>query len=550
VSIDAWLDRAWRAIGNQWRDIATDMQSTVVNTEPPHSNGARMLVSTKMNATRLGCIVVGALALASGCGAKSSLHDAASLSTPAGGGGGGGDTTSSAATGGAGGSASPLCAWSERFGDTDRQDVTSMAVDASNAIYVAGQFKGAIDFGDQTIDSQAKSSESYGPAFLTKLDPSGTPLWSKVLGAPADVFSASVAIDPAGNVILALVADEPVDFGNGPLQPNAEDAALVAKLDPDGNALWSRNLLAPDPEVFKFWDVAVAADGEGNIVVSGTTGGYLPNMVVAKLDPDGNDVWSHAFIPYGGTVYHEDTKPVFDAQGNVTIALHLHHVLGDYVYIDFGGGPVIANGAGGVVVVKFDVAGNHIYSRLLDQMEGFGFPDGYYVWPTPVAGTSEGEIFISTYFVGTVDLGLGPLGSAPEGSSFVAKLDAAGNVVWNGLYGDHASTGGLALAPDGRVLLTGYLAGSVDFGGGLLENTSPGLDVFVAALDGASGAHRMSRLYESSVDAYALAPKLLVAADAAGAPILAGDLQTDLTFCGDTLISAGEGDIFVAKLAP
>src|SRR5262249_35018296 len=114
-----------------------------------------MLISRVMNAARFGGVVVSALALACGCGAKSSLADAAMTSTTTTGGTGGGHPTSSSSAGSGGGGAPSLCMWSERFGDAKGQYVTSMAVDPANAIYLAGYFRGTIDLGDQTLDSQS-----------------------------------------------------------------------------------------------------------------------------------------------------------------------------------------------------------------------------------------------------------------------------------------------------------------------------------------------------------------------------------------------------------
>jgi hypothetical protein len=40
-----------------------------------------------------------------------------------------------------------------------------------------------------------------------------------------------------------------------------------------------------------------------------------------------------------------------------------------------------------------------------------------------------------------------------------------------------------------------------------------------------------------------------VGSDAAGSPIVAGELGADLTFCDHTVVSAGDDDVVVARLA-
>jgi hypothetical protein len=49
-----------------------------------------------------------------------------------------------------------------------------------------------------------------------------------------------VAVDGAGNVLLTGDFDGTVDFGGGPLTSAGSDDIFVAKLDAQGNHLWSK----------------------------------------------------------------------------------------------------------------------------------------------------------------------------------------------------------------------------------------------------------------------------------------------------------------------
>lgn len=488
--------------------------------------------------------VIAALALAPGCGAKSGLDGLDSIESEVTSGSGGGSGSSSSS--GSGSDSLPECFWSERFGDEHAQVVMSMAVDSSNATYLAGRFAGQIDLGGQTLDSQTTTGT---PAFLIKLDAAGKPIWGKVLGAPNDGNNISVAVDPEDNVMVGIVASDPIDFGSGPVEPQGADDVLLAKLTPDGQPLWTRALMVQTPGISNFFEVAIAVDGAGNTAVFANSGD-MPYLVLSKIDPAGVDVWSRNFLVTGGSgILAGDNRPAFDAQGNVTIAVVATRAFDWPVEVDFGGGAV-ESARNNIMVAKFDASGGHLHSRLLDLTEGLIDPKGpYHVWPIPIVAGSGGEVFLAGTFWGTVDFGTGHLVAAESGSAFAVRLDAQGGTVWSKAWGEDLSTRGAALLPGGHLLFSGYLNGSVDFGGGLLKNPAPGADAFVASLDGESGAHRTSRTYPSTLEATPNAT-FQVGVRADGGAIVAGELYQDLTFCGGTLTSAGDADIVVARIAP
>jgi hypothetical protein len=94
--------------------------------------------------------------------------------------------------------------------------------------------------------------------------------------------------------------------------------------------------------------------------------------------------------------------------------------------------------------------------------------------------------FQSTVNFGGFALGEPLLTSAGVADIFVAKYDPAGGYRWSKRYGSSGDDSVLAMDADagGNIAVTGYFAGSVDFGGGPL--TSAGSrDVFFAKFDAA-----------------------------------------------------------------
>lgn len=117
--------------------------------------------------------------------------------------------------------------------------------------------------------------------------------------------------------------------------------------------------------------------------------------------------------------------------------------------------------------------------------------------PGGVAVDAAGNVYITGYFWGTMDFGGGPLTSAGASDIYVAKFSPSGVHLWSKSFGDGTDQQGYAVAANtwGDVLITGYFAGSVDFGGGTLTGAADGAgDVFVAKFD-TNGNHLWSQVF-------------------------------------------------------
>src|SRR5262249_338395 len=162
--------------------------------------------------------------------------------------------------------------------------------------------------------------------FVAKLGPDGKHLWSKQFGDKDDQYCSDMAVDSTGNIVLAGTYQGALDFGAGPIKTFSH-AVFVAKLDADGDARWSRSFdtsggLGAVP-------TAVGVDPTENVWVTGSVGGptdfgggplgsseaQSSRMFLAKLDADGDHLWSKAFGP-GQTA---GTDLVADSKGNVIV---------------------------------------------------------------------------------------------------------------------------------------------------------------------------------------------------------------------------------------
>jgi hypothetical protein len=364
--------------------------------------------------------------------------------------------------------------WAMSAGDASNQTGESIAADGSGNVLLLGDLSGSANFGGGLL-----TSVDGIDVFLAKLAPDGTHLWSKRFGNEGDQYGASVAMDPQGNVVLTGRNEGSVSFG-GDVLTNPTSGALgggavfVAKLDPSGEHLWSKQLGDGSDQ----YGDAVTTDGQGNIFVLAEGGGAMDfgggpligagglDVFLAKLDPTGKHLWSKRFgdamIQYGAGI-------AVDAQGNVFM------LASSSGGIDFGGGLLASKGALDVFVAKLDPAGNHIWSKR--------FGDGGNQMGRGIAVSQGSEVLVTGYFEGQLSFGGGMLGSVGSNDIFLTKLGNDGNHIWSARFGAMGDDRAEGIAADGAgdTLLTGSFSGTTDFGSGPLMSAGA-TDIFVAKL--------------------------------------------------------------------
>jgi hypothetical protein len=217
-------------------------------------------------------------------------------------------------------------------------------------------------------------------------------------------IDADLVVDSAGFVTIAGHFSSSIDFGGGPLKTAMSDYDIfVARLDGEGNHVWSRSF--GDFQAQHAYGVAVGPSG--SVGLTGETDGALDfgggelagngsDIYVAKLDNDGAHVWSKRFLPVGGEATARGYAVAIDNAENLVL---LGRFKGE---IDVGGGPMTANANVNdyqALIAKYDPAGNHLWSLGLGD-EG---------WQEANAGAvgAGGEIYLAGELRGSIDLGGG-----------------------------------------------------------------------------------------------------------------------------------------------
>ena len=300
----------------------------------------------------------------------------------------------------------------------------------------------------------------YG-VFVAKYTAGGQHLWSKAWDT--DVFkTAAVCADPVGNLFLAGEFKGAKSFGGGVLDSGSTiyENIFLVKLDSSGNHVWSKQFGTPN--VFDDFRT-VACDASGNVILTG--------------DADAShDVGATLQLPPGNFMVK------FDPAGN--------HVFSE----QFGG--QFSGGLSGAAAIGTDVLVTGNVTQGPYDLGGLTINDGRYlarlsatgngIWVVPGVGgrlATLGTDRIAVTGSSTIPIDLGG-GELPAGG-FLAVYDGDGNHIWSrGGWG--ANPDALDLDPDGNVAFTGDFTDSVDYGTGSL--TPLGKDAFLVKLDGATGA--------------------------------------------------------------
>jgi len=441
-------------------------------------------------------------------------------------------------------SQSPEWIWAKGAGGVNDEMGVSVATDAYGNAFVAGYFKSpSLTLGSFTLTRTGSCN-----VFLAKYDAMGNVIWAtSAPGTDYDIPYA-VATDTSGNVVVAGLFSSPViTFGSISLTNAGIQDAFVAKYDAAGNVMWAKRAGGAD------WDNAraLALDGSGNVYLAGsfrspsiTFGSFTLTNTAAgnydaflvKYDAGGNVLWANAAAGPGNNLPMSLST---DPAGNVFIA-------GSFTgsFMTFGSLTVSTHGLDDLFIAEYDASGNVLWAKSA----GGTLEDNCY----SVATDGEGNAYITGMFrsetisFGTFNL-MNFAGWYPTADIYLAKYDGSGNVLWakgaGGIQNDQANS--VATDAEGNVCFTGFFySDTAHFGSTTLVNTNDHSDIFLAKYD-PEGSNLWALRAGGTGDDNGYS----VARDTTGSIFMTGIFTSPVIAFGyDTLINAGAGDLFLARL--
>ena len=176
--------------------------------------------------------------------------------------------------------------WSRAFGGTLDQAGTSVAVETTGGILLAGYFAGSVDFGAGPLTSAGGTD-----VFLARFDAAGSHSMSMGFGDAADQQAIYAGLTSRGDILLTGGFAGSIDFGSGPLISAGGQDAFLAGLDSYGGNRFSRSFGDTADQAGS----AVMADVTGCVIAAGNFAGTLDLGGDPLSAAGGMDIYLTAF---------------------------------------------------------------------------------------------------------------------------------------------------------------------------------------------------------------------------------------------------------------
>ena len=326
-------------------------------------------------------------------------------------------------------------------GSSQHANCKSVVIDDSNYVYIAGNFRSAVDFdpgpGNFTITPPGSNT------FVVKLDSMGNFVWAKSIDGPSNrVYE---LLYDNGALYVGGEFSDSADFDPGAgsqyISANNNDV-FIQKLDLDGNLIWVVTNEGDANGGGRL--LGLTADSAANVYVAGYYSGMVDfdpsgstfNMTalnirdgfIQKIDSSGNFVWAKSIGGVNGVVDPTDIQT--DNNG-----LFITGTFNDTV--DFDPGAAIVNLGSRLnaisgftldaFILKLDLSGNFI------RVNQLGGPETDYIYS--IALDSVSDMYLTGSYRDTVDFNLGTgianLESSPiVRKLFLLKLDSSSQFKW------------------------------------------------------------------------------------------------------------------------
>ncbi len=306
--------------------------------------------------------------------------------------------------------------WVKRQGGMKNDKPTSISIDISGNVIIAGEYEDSSDFDPGVGEYMLNANGNVFAMFFSKLDVFGNFLWAKGIsskGSEDRGWVYAMSLDVLGNIIATGSYFGSTDFDPGKnvfiLNSKGYGDVFILKLNSSGNFIWAKSMGGPNDYFSDDCAVAMDIDKQGNIF----TTGYFSSS--ADFDPGSGEYFLNSTSKY------REKEDIF--------------------------------------ISKLDSSGNFLWAKAL--------PNKGYV--SSILADPWGSVYTIGSFINTLDFDPGPgifdLTASGNTDIFILKLDVQGIFLWATDIGDIGQDAGLSIATNdsGQIYCTGYFSGNPDF---------------------------------------------------------------------------------------
>lgn len=354
-----------------------------------------------------------------------------------------------------------------------------------------------------------------------------------------------LAVDDHGAVFVSGLFSGEATFGAlGTRTSNGKTDALVMKLEHDGKPAWAIRFGGSGEDVANA--VAVAGDrvlavgnffeklsvqGPDNALPLDARGAGSDDIFAVLLDRAGSPQWVWTA---GGRDSDGANAVAATPDGGWLVGGSFSR------HGQFGTTELDAKGKTDAVLIKLSGEGT------VEWVKQFGGRYADSIWRLAV--DAAGNIIVQGIFADVSDWGGGPLkaGGGSDNDVVLAKYDKNGTHLWSKRFGSafNEVAGGVTVDPAGFITMTGSFDQKIDFGQGPIPVAGES-DIFVARFS-PTGELVWAKTFGGDREDIGFG----IAADASGNVVVAGWFEHLVDFGGGAKSSYGNRDVFVLKLDP
>lgn len=375
------------------------------------------------------------------------------------------------------------CVWAKSIGGigddaSNFSGISLLSIDSLGNSYLSFPFSDTVK-----VDGFTIASEGYTDIAMIKFDKNGNVIWCKSFG--------TIENDRPKKIILwhdklylcgefSINGTESIQLDTVTLTSKGGGDIFLVKMDTSGVVIWARNEGTPLNENAE----SIDADKSGNIFLSGNVGSTIyfahdtlsnPNFghldFVVKYDSTGDELWAkpafHDGVYYGGDI-------VTDTNGNV---YKTGYTTDDNI-IKFGSINLNNYYYNKAYLAKYSPNGQLLFAKKISTYTFYDALNSIKLNPI------DNTIYLCGRYNYLATFGADTLHSYGHDDILLLKMNEQGNILWSTHAGGISADGaiGLAVAPNGDLVLTGYTSSSNCNFGNIQVSAQNGWDIFVARL--------------------------------------------------------------------